>query len=290
MNLVGKVFTVLIFVMSLVFMSFAVAVYATHKNWKEVVDNPKAAPGKPKGLQFRLQEEEAENQNLREKRDNAIRELQNEKEARLQAVTKLERERDQLADELKSKQEELHRLKTEERRAVGEIAATHNLLEKLRQENLTLRDSIDRTEQERDKYFKDVVTLTDKLHQAVIERERLKAQNKTLGEDHARALQVLRKFGLKPFPEIYEGQPIEVEGLVLAAPRGTSVEISVGSDDGLLKGHQLEVYRIESGAFTYVGRIEVVKTGYDRAVCKIDRSHLRKPIQRGDRVVTKRER
>ena len=49
MNLVGKIFTVLIFVMSLVFMSFAVVVYATHRNWKEVVERPEdeVGPGKP---------------------------------------------------------------------------------------------------------------------------------------------------------------------------------------------------------------------------------------------------
>ncbi len=34
MNLVGKIFTVLIFVMSLVFMAFTVMVYATHVNWQ----------------------------------------------------------------------------------------------------------------------------------------------------------------------------------------------------------------------------------------------------------------
>ena len=43
MNLVGKIFIVLIFVMSLVFMAFSMAVYATHRNWREVV------VGKPKG-------------------------------------------------------------------------------------------------------------------------------------------------------------------------------------------------------------------------------------------------
>lgn len=35
MNLVGKIFVLLIFIMSLVFMSTAVMVYATHRNWKE---------------------------------------------------------------------------------------------------------------------------------------------------------------------------------------------------------------------------------------------------------------
>ena len=40
MNWLGKVFVVLILIMSLVFMGLAMAVYATHKNWKEVIDGP----------------------------------------------------------------------------------------------------------------------------------------------------------------------------------------------------------------------------------------------------------
>ena len=35
MTLVGKIFTVLIFVMSIVFMAFSIMVFATHTNWRE---------------------------------------------------------------------------------------------------------------------------------------------------------------------------------------------------------------------------------------------------------------
>jgi len=35
MNLIGKILVVLNFVASVVFMSFAVMVYATHRNWRE---------------------------------------------------------------------------------------------------------------------------------------------------------------------------------------------------------------------------------------------------------------
>ena len=35
MNLVGKIFVVSILVMSVLFMAFAMAVYATHQNWRE---------------------------------------------------------------------------------------------------------------------------------------------------------------------------------------------------------------------------------------------------------------
>ena len=37
MNLVGKILTVLIFVMSLCFMMMAVMVYSTHINWRDKV-------------------------------------------------------------------------------------------------------------------------------------------------------------------------------------------------------------------------------------------------------------
>ena len=40
MNLLGKIFVVVITVMSVVFMTLALAVYATHKNWKDIVEGP----------------------------------------------------------------------------------------------------------------------------------------------------------------------------------------------------------------------------------------------------------
>jgi len=42
MNLFGKILIMLNLLMSLVFMGFAVAVYSTHKNWKDVVMTDKA--------------------------------------------------------------------------------------------------------------------------------------------------------------------------------------------------------------------------------------------------------
>ena len=68
MNLVGKIFVVLIFVMSLVFMAFAMAVYATHRNWREEVTRPRerSAAGKELGLQYQLDERQGGKQELEE--------------------------------------------------------------------------------------------------------------------------------------------------------------------------------------------------------------------------------
>ena len=63
--------------------------------------------------------------------------------------------------------------------------------------------------------------------------------------------------------------------MITATPGAGLVEISLGSDQGLLKGHQLEVYRIGGGQSTYVGRIEVVQTDA-RPVGVQDRSEVPK--------------
>src|SRR5437016_2672368 len=59
MNLIGKIFIALIFLMSLVFMSFALAVYKTHQNWRAVVERS------PDGLKYKLQEAEKTNLDLK---------------------------------------------------------------------------------------------------------------------------------------------------------------------------------------------------------------------------------
>lgn len=59
MNLVGKIFVVLIFVLSLVQMSLTMTVYVTHTNWRLVADNSDTTKG-PLGLKQRLEAAESE--------------------------------------------------------------------------------------------------------------------------------------------------------------------------------------------------------------------------------------
>ena len=69
--------------------------------------------------------------------------------------------------------------------------------------------------------------------------------------------------------------------MVLARPGTEPGRDHIGADDGLRKGHKLEVMRTGGG---YVGRIEVTDTTPDRAVCRVVPEMLRSPMQRGDRV------
>jgi hypothetical protein len=165
--------------------------------------------------------------------------------------------------------------------------ATQKTLAALRQEVTGLRTDIAQAQQDKDTHFDRVVELTDQFHQSVNELKRLKARQVTLAEEHAKALDVLRLFSLKPVPTLYRDQPPEVDGVVLAVTGDGLVEISNGADEGLLKGHKLQVYRIGGGRSVYVGRIEVVQTDPDKAVCKIEPKYQKSPVQKGDRVASK---
>ena len=92
---------------------------------------------------------------------------------------------------------------------------------------------------------------------------------------------VLRANDLSEFEDV-DGIPPALDGLVLDV-RKNFMEISLGSDDGLKVGHQLEVFKDR----TYKGRIIVRRTDPDRAVAEIIPELRKGEIQKGDFVRTK---
>ena len=290
MNLVGKIFVVLIFVMSLVFMGLAMAVYATHRNWREVVIlTPEAARGGQEvGLKFQLMDEKTRNEELRSKIETIQRDIATEREAKTQSLTKLESERRELLKERRDLEAGYAALEKEKRDSVAAMNATQKNATDFRKELEDLRTQLIEAQQDRDKHFKELVRLTDELHSTVNEKELLRKR----AEDVARDLAKYKELALwmdAPSPDSdYKSKiPPRVDGTVLAVKDGGLVEISIGSDQGLKKGHRLEIYRISGGSSVYVGRVEVVKTSPARSVCKIDPKFQNSHVMEGDRVDTK---
>jgi seryl-tRNA synthetase len=147
-----------------------------------------------------------------------------------------------------------------------------------------LREEIRVTQKDRDDQQHRVVDLTDELHQKVNEKNALKARNEELAQQFAQAQAVLRHNNLSIDTPITNTPPA-VDGLVTAvADDNKLVEITLGSDMGVLKGHQLEVVRSAGGVSTWLGRIEVVEAKVDKSVCKVLPEYRKGAIQRGDRV------
>jgi hypothetical protein len=286
MNLVGKIFTVLIFVMSLVFMAFTVMVYATHVNWQRVADNPKDKETleHPLGLSQQLTQEKQLNQQLTEKNVEVNREFAMEKAEDRESRAKLETENDNLSQKVLADKKVIDDERKAANDAVAALKLAHETLAAERTDAETLRGEIKKAHEDRDASAKQVRELTDQLNSAVAERMQVTERSVQLAADLAAAKESLRYLGVDFKTDIKSKQPPHpLDGVVLAVPQQNLVEISIGADDGLRKGHKLEVVRM-NGATAYVGRIEVTQTTPDRAVCRVLPEMLRSPMQRGDRV------
>lgn len=280
MNLVGKIFIVLIFVMSILFMGFTVAVYATHTNWRNEVMDPET------GLQAQLKNVKLEVERLTEDKTDTEKELAIQERARQNQLAQLETQKESLAKELNQLNDDYADAKQEAREAVGAMKAAHDSLAALRQEVETLRQQIDDAYKMRDEALDSLVAKTDEANETAVEMQTLQKQATLVSEQLADAMEVLRKFDLKAEPAVYSDTPPQgIPGLVLAVTPDGLVEVSLGEDDGLRVGHRLDVYRT-NGTSKYLGKIEVVETDPDRAACKILPQFQQGSIQANDRVST----
>jgi hypothetical protein len=272
MNFVGRILVVLIFAMSLMFMSFAVAVYGTHRNWKEESEKQQKLVDIARNELAKAEEEKA-------KLEEAVKA---ETSAREQALGKLETERTRLETQRAEAVKQLHELQVKDKEAVAALAAAQDNLARLTKEVEGLRVEIRDTQKDRDAHFARSVELTDQIHQAKGEIDRLQERRIQLAAQLASANLVLDRHGLdKDMP--VDGIPPLVRGKVLAVSRDDLVEISLGSDDGLRVGHTLEMFR----GSTYLGKLEVLRVTSDRAVAKIVPGFKKGVIQKDDDVATR---
>jgi hypothetical protein len=278
MNWLGKVFVVLILIMSLVFMGLAMAVYATHKNWKDIIEGPN-------GLAAQLQQAQTENQKLTDQHNRKVEELDAEILAAEQQVRKLESERVALIARNAEMQAERDQLVQERREATAAVAATQANNDKLAADAATLRQQIRDEQQARDTAFNATLAATEELHQLRNEYESALERSQDLTRRNAGMEHIMRAEGLDPAADP-SGVVPTVDGIVSQIRRiagGQLAEVTIGTDDGLKEGNKLHVYR----GSRYLGRLEVVETSPDKAVGRVERAYQQGAIQEGDRVATR---
>lgn len=274
MNLVGKIFVLLVLVMSLVFSAFAVAVYGTHKNWRDLVENPNT------GYKKRIADEQAKQQELQAEIDKLKAEIDSEQQQKRAQLAKLETEKSLVEKDYAGARTQLEDVTKANQESVAAMSAGQANLDKAVKETEVLRQEIRTAQSERDKSFEQVVKLTDQLHQMNNEVTTLKTREGQLAQQLAGARDVLQRHGLS----IGESSvPPALRGKVLAVNQNDLLEVSLGSDDGIRTGNTLEVFRGNS----YLGRVQIVTTQTDRAVAKILPDFKKGVIQKGDDVATR---
>jgi len=214
MNLIGKIFVLLIFVMSLVFMSFAVAVYGTHQNWKKAATD----------VEVKRKSAVADLQKAQEEKTALETEIQKERAAVRQSLGKLENEKNELQVERDALGKERDALMIKDKEAVAALDSAQQNLAKLTKEVEGLRGEIRDAQGQRDKHFSRVVELTDQIHQTQGELKRLEERRVQLAAQVAAQGQVLNAHGLSKDTPV-DGLPPQVRGKVLAVNRDNMVEI-----------------------------------------------------------------
>ena len=119
-------------------------------------------------------------------------------------------------------------------------------MQKLRDENVTLQ-------KETDTQIKSSIELTDSLAKANGDRSVLKERNEQLTLDVDNATRLLKGLGMS-IKDPSDASKIPVVGIITAVSH-SKVEISIGVDDGVRIGQELDIYRGDK----YVGRVKVVE-------------------------------
>ena len=283
MNIIGKIFVFAVFVMSLMLMTFAGVIYSSHVNWKNEVERaPKdCLPGQQPGYRYRIEEAET----ARKKLDDDI--------TRLQAkVAESEQSRDQVLAKLQTaivqKDEELRRLRSEKDERQAKMEQAVDDVRKLREDLLEadknvadLQAQVNAQQQKVDSQVDKSAQLSAALAESQAELTIAEERKAQLEKQVANARVLLKQNGLA-IESLPKDRVPTLDGDVTAVASGT-IQVSLGSDDGLQVGHTLEVYR----GGEYIGRAVVKTVMPDHAVAEIVKAYARGIVQRGDKVTTR---
>ncbi|WP_237229139.1 hypothetical protein [Rubinisphaera sp. JC750] len=288
MSLIGKFFVVMQILLSVTFMGFAVAVFTYQTDWKAKADTEQQAK----------QQAQAEVQNLQTEFDKyktdtttALQEAQDVAERTEAANTALQRqledrnrEYERIANDLQSQTTLAEVTENEASARVAEAMAQRTVNTELHAKLKEAKDQLRNAE--------------DEIHGLGVEKDNLIVRNRQLTEELGFLRKVVRNNNLETDPRVYAAQndpPPILEGMVINAAENAKgsvdlVEISLGSDDGLVKGHKLFVFRsgLQSDEDAkYLGQIELVFVDSDHAVGTVIEKAKSGIIKKGDNVTSK---
>jgi len=157
-----------------------------------------------------------------------------------------------------------------------------------RNETGVLREQKLAVEKQADEYKLRQAELNDQIRILTRERDVAKKNADDLRDRAARFSSLLRQHGLSDDISQVKGMesPPKVHGEVDRVGQNRRVELTIGSDDGLVVGHELFLYRHKPRA-EYLGKIRIIAVDPDRAVGVVIGNTIQgKKIMEGDIVTS----
>ena len=279
MTFVGKILVILIMAFSLVFLGVSTVVFSTATNWKTKTEATKAelakvqtkandAETRAKAAQTGLDTAKAEHTKLVTERDNRIKDLEKKVS---DAETQETAARSQLEVAQKNAQT-----------ALAEATAR-------KAETDTLVETLNKAQAQANQFNAQNLDLTDQNR--ILERQKATAEQnaKDLRTFKAKTMAFLQGKGIDPegisSADAAAALP-QVEGRVNQVSANRSMEISIGSNDGLAVGQELKLFRTEPRP-DYLGQVRIVAVYPNKAVADVvGKTVAGKRILEGDHVAS----
>jgi hypothetical protein len=277
MTFVGRILVIVIMLFSLIFLGISTVVYSTSKNWRAATQEQVK---KVDELKKKLSDAQAQ-------KDAAAKGLEDEK-TKFDALAKnLNNEISTLEDQNKRDNSQIQDVRG--KLAVAEQNAKSALdeVEARRKETMLLRDQKSSVEKQANEFKLHQAELNDRIRELERMLDTAKKNNGDLLERAAKFSTLLRQNGLSDDITQIKGieSPPPVQGEVSRVdPTNRRVEMTIGSDDGLVPGHELYIFRT-SPRPEYVGKISIISVDPDQAVGKVvGHTYQGKKIREGDIV------
>ena len=283
MNIIGKIFVFAVFVMSLVFMSFAIALFSTHTNWRDEITRTadQVQAGKPLGYKLQLEEAKKERETLTAEIAKLTAEVAASEAARDQVVAKIQTALEEKDKELQDLRKDKDAREDEREKAQSELAMARAELEKATKTVEDLRADIAKQQNTVNDAVARSAKLAGELHEKESFLEIAVERKKQLEKQVANARDLLKQHGLA-IDSLPRDHVPAIDGVVTAVA-DDAVEVTLGGDDGVQTGHFLEVWRDDE----YLGRVQVISVKPDRCMGRVVPEFRRGIIQPGDRVATR---
>lgn len=275
MTFVGKILVFLIMAFALVFLGVSTVVFMTEKDWKAAKE---AEAKKVSKAQQDLTQAKSEIQKLQGDLKTAKDASETALKGKDQEIAKLEAETKTAQDQATDANKALGVAEQNAKIALEEADQKHKEADQLRGQKADV-------EKQANDYKLRQTELNDKIRELERAKETLEKNSADLRERNARLATALRSHGLSDDPSAYAAieSPPAVEGEVKRV-RTDKVELTIGSDDGLVPGHELYLYRTRPRA-EYLGKIKIMAVDPDQAIGQvIGKTVQGKKIKEGDLV------
>jgi len=285
MSYVGKILVVVQVVLSLLFMAFAGAVFSMHANWQSKFEATKT----------QLDSTQANLDTVQSQLDIAKRDFDTKLEAETQRANKFQAQAANLQAQVATSTTRNQQLEQQRETQTGLAEAKAAEAKFRQQESEKQRIENDKLQEKLNETAAQVRDLTDQVFSKDQMITELQKRYDGLLEDKAFLEKIVAAEGLETNPRIVakmQSPPPPVEGLVMEtranrAGRVQFVNISIGSDDGLVANHELDVFRQAGNSSEWLGKIRIVDVLPDTAVGEVVLEAKNGIIAEGDNVTSK---